>query len=74
MSAVERFRIIAAQDRFKGWPLIGEPELGPKIPYFGGTLNYKLQTGNGVEDYTSILSNCLNSFQEHPNETQNNHL
>ena len=55
MHAVERFRKLAAEDRFKGWPLVGEPELGPKIPFFGGTLNYQLETGNGVEDYTSIL-------------------
>jgi len=55
MNAVERFLNLAEEDRFKGWPLLGEPELGPKIPFFGGTLNYKLQTGNGVEDYTSIL-------------------
>ena len=55
MHAVERFRKLAAEDRFKGWPFVGEPELGPKIPFFGGTLNYKLQTGNGVEEYTSIL-------------------
>src|SRR3989338_6736808 len=55
MHAVERFRKLAAEDRFKGWPLVGEPELGPKIPFFGGTLNYKLNTGNGVEEYTSIL-------------------
>ena len=55
MHAIERFRELAAEDRFKGWPLVGEPELGPKIPFFGGTLNYKLNTGNGVEEYTSIL-------------------
>ena len=24
--------------------------------------------------HQELLSNCLNSFQEHPNETQNNHL
>ena len=53
--AIERFRELAAEDRFKGWPLVGEPELGPRIPFFGGTLNYKLRTGNDVEDYTSIL-------------------
>ena len=55
MHAIERFRELAAEDHFRGWPLVGEPELGPKIPFFGGTLNYKLQTGNGVEEYTSIL-------------------
>lgn len=55
MRATKRFQKLSAEDRFKGWPLIGEPELGPKIPFFGETLNYKLRTGNGAEDYTSIL-------------------
>ena len=55
MGTIKRFCELAAEDRFKDWPLVGEPELGPKIPFFGGTLNYKLQTGNGIEDYTSIL-------------------
>ncbi|MDO8585186.1 MAG: hypothetical protein Q7R85_03675 [bacterium] len=55
MRAIEQFRSLAAEDRFKGWPLVGEPEPGPKIPFFGGTLNYKLRTGNGVEDFTSII-------------------
>lgn len=55
MNAVDRFRAFASEERFKGWPLVGEPELGPKIPFFGRTLNFKLRTGNGVEDYTSIL-------------------
>ncbi len=55
MYAVEKFQKLATEERFKGWPLVGEPEVGPKIPFFGGTLNYKLQTGNGVEEYTSIL-------------------
>ena len=55
MNAVDRFRRLAAEERFQGWPVVGEPELGPKIPFFGQTLNYKLKTGNGVEDYTSII-------------------
>ena len=55
MNAVEKFLEIAGEERFKGWPLVGEPELGPDIPYFGRTLNYKLKTGNGVEEYTSII-------------------
>jgi hypothetical protein len=55
MSAVNRFFAIAQQEQFKGWPLVGEPELGAKIPFFGQALNYRLQTGNGVEDYTSII-------------------
>mgnify|MGYP001579932708 CR=1 FL=1 len=55
MHAIDRFRNLAAEDRFGGWPLVGQSELGPTIPFFGGTLNYQLQTGNGVEKYTSIL-------------------
>ena len=55
MTAIDKFLELASEDRFRGWPLVGEPELGPKIPFFGQTLNYKLETGNGVEDYTSIL-------------------
>lgn len=55
MSAVKDFCRIASEDRFNGWPLVGEPELGPRIPFFGQTLNYKLETGNGIEDYTSII-------------------
>lgn len=55
MSSVERFRALASQERFKGWPLVGEPEVGVKIPFFGSTINYKLETGNGIEDYTSIV-------------------
>jgi hypothetical protein len=54
-SSIERFRALAAEERFKGWPLVGEAELGPKIPFFGQTINYQLETGNGVEDYTSII-------------------
>lgn len=55
-TAIERFRALAEEPRFKGWPLVGEPTEGPKIPYFGSTINYKLKTGNGEEeDYTSII-------------------
>ena len=55
MSAIEQFRLIAAEPRFQGWPLIGEIKKGVKIPFFGETIEYQLQTGNGVEDYTSLL-------------------
>lgn len=54
-NAVYRFTKLASEPRFQGWPLVGEPELGEKIPFFGQTLKYKLQTGNGIEDYVSIL-------------------
>jgi len=54
-AAIEQFKKIAGEERFKGWPLVGKHELGEKIPFFGQVLNYRLQTGAGVEDYTSIL-------------------
>lgn len=55
MSAVARFNDIAQQPKFKGWPLVGEVVLGDKIKFFGQTMSYQLQTGNGVEDYVSII-------------------
>ncbi len=55
MSILKDYAAIAAQDKFNGWPLVGVPTLGDKIPFFGQTLHYKLETGNGVEDYTSII-------------------
>ena len=55
MNAVDKFRELSSEERFKGWPLEGPPSLGPKIPFFGQTVDYKLKTGNGIEDYTSIL-------------------
>ena len=59
MKATERFEKIASEERFKGWPVVGELKLGAKIPYFGQILEYKLETGTGdakkVEEYASIL-------------------
>ncbi|MBI3442544.1 MAG: hypothetical protein HY007_02155 [Candidatus Sungbacteria bacterium] len=55
MGAVDRFLEISLEPKFAGWPLVGEYELGERIPFFGQVLNYKLETGNGVEDYTSLL-------------------
>lgn len=55
MTAIKRFKSLASEPRFKGWPLVGEPKLGEKIPFFGQSINYQLQTGNGVEDYSSII-------------------
>ncbi len=57
ISAVTRFCALAAQDRFKGWPLVGEVKLGAQIPYFGQVLECTLQTGNGPEQYYSIQRN-----------------
>lgn len=54
-SVIDRFRALAAEERFKGWPLVGEPQVGPSIPFFGQMLKYKLRTENGIEEYTSIL-------------------
>jgi hypothetical protein len=53
--SVQRFKQLAAEERFQGWPLVGEPQLGEKIPFFGQSLHYQLKTGSGVEDYTSII-------------------
>ena len=55
MKAIEKFREIAGQERFKGWPLAGNYELGEKIPFFGQVLKYRLKTGNGEEPYVSLL-------------------
>lgn len=55
MNALARFNTLATQPRFQGWPLVGTPELENKIPFFGQTLKYQLETGNGVEDYVSII-------------------
>lgn len=55
MSAIDQFRIIASQERFKGWPLVGEIKRGPKIPFFGEAIEYELETGNGIEKYYSLL-------------------
>lgn len=55
MTAVDRFRELAAEERFRGWPVIGEPRLTTKIPYFGQVMEYQLETGNGKEDYASII-------------------
>ncbi len=55
MTAIERFKQVASQEKFQGWPLVGEYQLGEKVPYFGQALHYQLRTGNGVEDYTSLI-------------------
>ncbi len=53
--AIQRFEEIAAQNRFKGWSLVGGYEFGENIPFFGKVLKYKLRTGNGEEEYFSLL-------------------
>ncbi|MEK7212721.1 MAG: hypothetical protein AAB686_03520, partial [Patescibacteria group bacterium] len=55
MSAIERFLAMASQERFLGWPLVGEYQVGTKIPFFGQVLEYDLQTGRGTEHYASLL-------------------
>lgn len=55
MKAVDQFRHLKEEERFKGWPVVKQPQIGVKIPFFGSTINYQLETGNGVEDYTSII-------------------
>lgn len=54
-SGVERFIKLSKEKRFKGWQVVGNPTQQLKIPCFGKTITYKLQTGNGIEDYTLIL-------------------
>jgi len=54
-SVIECFKEIASQKKFEGWPLVGEYRLGQKIPFFGQTLEYTLRTGNGDEEYVSII-------------------
>lgn len=53
--SIKRFQALSAERRFQGWPMVGEPRLGEKIPFFGQTLDYTLMTGNGEESYTSII-------------------
>lgn len=54
--AVDMFREIASEEKFKGWPLVGEPRIvEPNIPFFGKVLAYTMATGNGNEDYFSII-------------------
>lgn len=55
MKTIARFKEIASQPRFKGWPLVGDVRLGEKIPFFGQPMHYQLETGNGIEDYCSII-------------------
>lgn len=54
-NSIKTFKDLSQQDKFKGWPVIGEVIQGEKIPYFGHPINYNLQTGNGVESYTSLI-------------------
>lgn len=54
-NSVTKFRKIASQEKFKGWPLVGNYELGAKIPFFGQELKYTLRTGNGDEEYYSLI-------------------
>ncbi len=42
-------------NKFKGWPKTNKFILETEIPFFGKTVTYELRTGNGEENYTSIL-------------------
>ena len=54
--SVKKFLALAQEDRFKGWPMVpGSLKHGDKIPFFGSTINYQLETDKGIEDYTSII-------------------
>lgn len=52
---VEQYKEIAAKTKFQGWPIVGEYKLGNKIPFFGQVVEYVLRTGNGDEDYVSLI-------------------
>ncbi|MBI4032692.1 hypothetical protein HY374_03235 [Candidatus Berkelbacteria bacterium] len=51
MNAVEKFRQLAAEPRFQGWPLVGVPVVFAGLPYFGAALKERRETPNGVEEY-----------------------
>jgi hypothetical protein len=53
--SVKKFLEVSGQEKFKGWPMVGEAVFGAKIPFFGQVLEYDLKTGNGVEHYASII-------------------
>ena len=53
---LKRYLEISSQAKFRGWPIVpGSMTKGPTIPFFGSTLNYKLETPKGEEEYTSII-------------------
>lgn len=53
--AVRRFKEIASQNKFKGWKQSSDFETVFEIPYFGSVIRYTLQTGNGTDEYYSII-------------------
>jgi hypothetical protein len=55
LGAIENFLKISTEERFKGWSVVGDYISKTEIPFFGETLDFQLETGNGVEDYTCIL-------------------
>ena len=55
MGIVHNFKKIACQQKYKGWPLVGDYRFGEKIPFFGQELAYTLRTGNGDESYHSFI-------------------
>src|SRR5581483_12023199 len=55
MDVIKRFQQIAEQEKFKGWPMVGDWRLGLEIPHFGQLLEYDLQTPSGKEHYVSLL-------------------
>lgn len=54
-SSIDRFQEIASQPKFKGWSVVDEISTGVKIPFFGSTIDYKLDTPAGILPYTSII-------------------
>lgn len=55
--SIETFLERSEDPKFAGWPLVegSMKQNSAVIPYFGSTIDYKLQTPNGEEAYTSII-------------------
>ena len=54
-SSILAFLELSSLPRFQGWPIVEPPKEMAKIPFFGSVIGYKLETGNGVEEYCSII-------------------
>lgn len=53
--SINKFKANSRKDKFKGWPKTNKAAKETVIPFFGKTVTYELTTGNGKEDYTTIL-------------------
>lgn len=57
MDAVERFKQIAQEKRFRGWPVVSPIEEGEEIDFFGKVIQYEIETPNGRESRTLFTRN-----------------